>query len=70
MTGPYCAQPKKSTGAGDRFNAGYALGCLLDLMPAERLACGCAVSGKFVRLSRSPSLPEMIDYLTSPDWTV
>lgn len=68
LQGPYCAQPKKSTGAGDRFNAGYALACLLDLKPAERLACASAVAGLFVRLTRSPSMDEMIDYLTSPDW--
>lgn len=68
LAGPYCAQPKKSTGAGDRFNAGYALGRLLALPPAERLVCGCAASGLFVRLSRSPSLPEIADYLASPDW--
>ena len=69
LVGPYCAEPKKSTGAGDRFNAGYVLGRLLDLPPLERLICGCATSGLFVRLARSPSLPEITDYLLSPDWT-
>ena len=69
LLGPYCARPNKSTGAGDRFNAGYALGRLLDLTPAECLACGCATSGLFVRLARSPSLPEITDYMISLDWS-
>lgn len=68
QSGPYCAHPQKSTGAGDRFNAGYALACLLDLPPGERLACACAASGLFVRLARSPTLAEVITYLTSSDW--
>lgn len=33
---PYCTNPKKSTGAGDRFNAGYMLGLLLGCDPLDR----------------------------------
>ncbi len=63
MHGPYCAKPKKSTGAGDRFNAGYCLGLLLQLDAASRLACACACSGYFVRQARSASLAELADFL-------
>ena len=66
--GPYCARPKKSTGAGDRFNAGYALGRLLGLPAADRLACACAASGFFVREARSASLTELAGFLTHGDW--
>ncbi|MDI1248550.1 MAG: hypothetical protein PSV13_06670 [Lacunisphaera sp.] len=68
LWGPYCAQPKKSTGAGDRFNAGYALGLLLGLPAADRLACACAASGYFVREARSASLAELAGFLTHGDW--
>jgi sugar/nucleoside kinase (ribokinase family) len=63
MNGPFCAQPKKSTGAGDRFNAGFCLGVLLGLDPRRRLALGCGASGFFVRQARSASLPELADFL-------
>jgi sugar/nucleoside kinase (ribokinase family) len=68
LAGPFCAAPRKSTGAGDRFNAGYALGLLLDLPPAEHLLCACASSGFFVREARSASLPELASFLAHPDW--
>ncbi|MBI2516303.1 MAG: carbohydrate kinase [Opitutae bacterium] len=68
LAGPFCPKPKKSTGAGDRFNAGYALGLLLRLSPAERLLCACGASGFFVRESRSASLPELADFLGHPAW--
>lgn len=65
--GPYCAKPKKSTGAGDRFNAGYCLGLLLHLDARSRLACACAMSGFFVREARSATLLELADFvLTLP----
>ncbi|HEY9247845.1 MAG TPA: hypothetical protein VIO38_01890, partial [Rariglobus sp.] len=66
--GPYCAQPKKSTGAGDRFNSGYALGALLGLSPDERLLCACAGSGFFVREARSASVSELAGFLDGPAW--
>lgn len=61
--GPYCAQPVKSTGAGDRFNAAYAFGQLLDLTPLPRLQLGMAGSGSYVRLARSATLPELAGFL-------
>lgn len=57
--GPYCEKPKKSTGAGDRFNAGYALGCVLECSLKDRLSLATGTSGFFVREARSPSLPEL-----------
>lgn len=68
LAGPYCPKPKKSTGAGDRFNAGYALALLVDLPPLERLLCACGASGYFVREARSASLCELASFLHTPDW--
>lgn len=68
LAGPFCPQPRKSTGAGDRFNAGFALGHLLALTPAQRLLCACAASGFFVREASSSSLVELADFMSHPDW--
>lgn len=68
VSSPYCAQPLKSTGAGDRFNAGYALGLMLGLGPESRLACACGASGFFVRHARSPSREELATMLLDPAW--
>ena len=68
LVGPYCAQPVKSTGAGDRFNAGYALGLMLDLDAGSRLLLGCGSSGYFVRHGRSPSLDELSAFLDQDAW--
>ncbi len=59
IVGPYCARPRQSVGAGDRFNAGMLAGILLGLTPVEYLATGAATSGFFVREARSPSLVEL-----------
>ena len=61
--GPYCKKPAKSTGAGDRFNAGYALGLMLKLSPEERLFLGNATSGAYVRTGFSPSLEAVVSLL-------
>lgn len=61
--GPYCENPVKSTGAGDRFNAGYALGLVLDLGMPDRLALACASSGFFVRKARSANLGDLCGFL-------
>jgi hypothetical protein len=53
VSGPHCARPLKSTGAGDRFNAGYCLGLLAQGTLEDCLALGCASSGFFVREARS-----------------
>ncbi len=61
--GPFCAEPKKTTGAGDRFNAGYCLGLMLDLPHDQALALGSATSGFFIRNARSAGLDDLIAFL-------
>jgi hypothetical protein len=63
QAGPHCPNPKKSTGAGDRFNAGFCLGLAQSLGDAGCLALGCAVSGFFVRKARSATQTEMVDFI-------
>lgn len=62
-SGPFCAAPKKSTGAGDRFNAGYCLGllCEFDLISCLNLAS--AVTGFFVRKGHSATLEQLIPFI-------
>lgn len=66
--GPYCPSPKKSTGAGDRFNAGYCIAQLLSLSPEQRLLVGNAASGFFVRNARSANSAELASFIR--DWSV
>lgn len=61
--GPYCEKPRKSTGAGDRFNAGYALGQILDLPLESTLRLAVSASGFFVRNGCSATLPELADFM-------
>lgn len=61
--GPFCSHPKKSTGAGDRFNAGFCLGLALGCGAAEALALGCGVSGFFVRNARSATMQELVEFM-------
>ncbi|MCC5851045.1 MAG: carbohydrate kinase [Verrucomicrobia bacterium] len=63
VDGPYTPSPVKSTGAGDRYNAGYCLGRMLDLCETDRCLLGVATSGFFVRNARSGSLDEIADFL-------
>ena len=62
LSAPYCAQPKQSVGAGDRFNAGYVCGHLLDLPAAERLSLANGVAGFFVRNARSGTSKELCEF--------
>jgi len=63
--GPVCATPKKLTGAGDRFNAGYALGLLLKLNTEHRLQLAVATSGLYVRQGKSATLEQVIQFIES-----
>jgi sugar/nucleoside kinase (ribokinase family) len=63
QAGPFCPNPKKSTGAGDRFNAGVTLGLAMGFSAADCLALGCAVSGFFVRNARSAGRNELAQFL-------
>lgn len=62
---PYCETPRKNTGAGDRFNAGYCLGLALSADAVESLALACGVAGFFVRHGCSADKPQLIDFLQS-----
>lgn len=63
QAGPFCQKPKKSTGAGDRFNAGISLGLSLGFSGSDCLALGCATSGFFVRNARSATQGELVEFL-------
>jgi sugar/nucleoside kinase (ribokinase family) len=63
LEGPYCRNPKLTTGAGDNFNAGFCLGLLAGLEPQEMLAAGTANSGFYVRNGRSAGAKELPAFL-------
>jgi sugar/nucleoside kinase (ribokinase family) len=65
FAGPFLAHPKISTGAGDHFNAGFALGQLLSLSLAESLCAGVATSGYYVRTAHSPTLVELAEFIAA-----
>ena len=64
--GPFTANPKITTGAGDNFNAGFCFGQLLDLSIQLSLLLGTAVSGYYVREGKSPNKEELVNFLK--DW--
>ncbi len=59
----FCPNPMKSTGAGDRFNAGFCLGLAQGLAESDSLTLGCAAAGFFVRNARSASHHELVGFL-------
>lgn len=61
--GPFTPTPRLSTGAGDHFNAGFALGQMLTMPLPESLATGCAVSGAYVRDAQSPTRERLVEFL-------
>ncbi len=63
FAGPFVAQPKISTGAGDHFNAGFVSGQLLGLSLAESLCMGTATSGFYVRSAISPSSAQLVEFI-------
>ena len=65
VDGPFIAQPKISTGAGDHFNAGFCLGQLLGADLSQSLQMGVGTSGFYVRSACSPSQSELADFLAS-----
>ncbi|QWC00574.1 hypothetical protein KHQ88_03105 [Mycoplasmatota bacterium] len=65
-SGPYIAEPKLTTGAGDNFNAGFVTGLLLGLKPNEALLTGMSTSGYYVRNADSPNFNELIKFID--DW--
>lgn len=56
VDGPVCPSPLITTGAGDHFNAGFAIGQLIGLSYPACLTLAVAFSGYYVRTAQSPSL--------------
>lgn len=67
IEGAYCKSPKITTGAGDRFNAGFVLGQALGCTAETCLALGKTTSGYYVRTAISPNPEQMQDFLKR--WT-
>jgi sugar/nucleoside kinase (ribokinase family) len=63
VVGPFTAQPRITTGAGDHFNAGFCLGRLAGLDLAGSLQVGVATSGFYVRNAKSPSVADLVKFL-------
>lgn len=61
--GPYCKEPKLTTGAGDNFNAGFLYGVIRGCSFTDCLYLGNATSGYYVRYAKSPDLQEIKDFL-------
>jgi sugar/nucleoside kinase (ribokinase family) len=62
-SGPHCATPLKTTGAGDRFNAGYVYGLATGMSVHGRLDLGAAAAGYFIRHAASGSVAACQPYL-------
>lgn len=65
VEGPYTPKPKITTGAGDHFNAGFSIGCILGLNLSQSLQLGVATSGFYVRNARSPRGADLMKFLKS-----
>ncbi len=61
--GPFAENPVIETGAGDHFNAGYAVAQIIGLSPPACLTVAVAASGFYVRNGRSPSLFEIENFI-------
>jgi sugar/nucleoside kinase (ribokinase family) len=66
VEGPYCPNPKLSTGAGDHFNGGFISGLLGGLGVRDSLFSGVGTSGWYVRNARSPGITDVVGLLR--DW--
>ena len=63
FAGPFVQKPKISTGAGDHFNAGFALGQVLGFDLPECLCVGVGTSGYYVRSGISPSAQQLSEFI-------
>ncbi|MBR3018791.1 MAG: hypothetical protein IKH57_17205 [Clostridia bacterium] len=62
VDGPYCREPKLSTGAGDHFNAGFMYSMIQQDALKESLLNGVANSGYYVRYGASPTTEQLKDF--------
>jgi hypothetical protein len=65
VKGPYAANPKITTGAGDHFNAGFCVGRVLGFDLESSLQTGVATSGYYVREAKSPTAEQLVGFLRS-----
>ncbi|MBS0633770.1 MAG: carbohydrate kinase family protein [Verrucomicrobia bacterium] len=65
VPGPYVAQPLITTGAGDHFNAGFAMAEMIGLTPEACLGVGVCTSGHYVRTAKSPSVSDLETFLAN-----
>ena len=63
VPGPFIAQPKITTGAGDHFNSGFCLGKLLGLDNELCVLTGVTTSGYYVRTGLSPGIKDLAGML-------
>ena len=63
VKGPYCDEPKITTGAGDHFNSGFVTARTIGLSPAAALTVAVATSGYYVRTAVSPSLDQLQEFI-------
>ena len=63
INGPKCEKPKKSTGGGDNFNAGFCLGWLNDLSWGDCVALAVCTSGFYVRNTFSPNIVQLSTFM-------
>ena len=63
FSGPFVKVPRISTGAGDHFNAGFALGQVLGFTLEESLCTGVGTSGYYVRSGISPSAVQLAEFV-------
>ena len=65
FAGPFVKVPRISTGAGDHFNAGFALGQVLGFTLEESLCTGVGTSGYYVRSGISPSAAQLAEFVAN-----
>lgn len=63
VKGPLVEKPRISTGAGDHFNAGFCIACLLHAPLDLRLQIGVATSSYYVGTGKTPSTKDMVEFL-------
>lgn len=61
--GPYVGKPKITTGAGDHFNAGFALAMTAGTHEQAALTLGVAFSGYYVRTAQSPKVADALEMI-------